>query len=184
MKSSLLIFSCAAALAVASCTPDKQAAVDAATTPSADTAVVVDDDVVMLYREQGNRVANRVTTDLGITDTAQVRQVRRVYDTRATRLGQVDTRYTSDTTGRRKALRDIDRETDTEIKSIVKDNDRYLTYEEKRATYYTGEEYAAEAEAPTPTTATGAPRATAPARRQGPAVVSYEKQRDGDTKIK
>ncbi|MGY2131099.1 T-complex 10 C-terminal domain-containing protein [Hymenobacter sp. HD11105] len=180
MKSSLLLLSCATALSLASCTPDKQAAVDAATTPSADTAVIVDDDVVMLYREQGNRVANRVTTDLGITDTAQVRQVRRVYDTRATRLGEVDIRYSSDTTGRTTALRQINRETDTEIKSIVNDNDRYLTYEEKRATYYTGEQYAAETEAEKTTTAPAA--APAPARRQGPAIVKSKTKSNGESK--
>lgn len=182
MKHPLLLFSCATALSVASCTPDKTAAVDAATTPSADTAVVVNDDVLMIYREQGNRVASRVTNDLGITDTAQVRQVRRVYDTRATSLGEADARYAADTTGRTAAMREINRTTDKEIKSIVNDNDRYLTYEKKRATYYTGTEYEADAEREQ-TTST-APAAARPARRQGPAIVKYETQRDGDTKIK
>lgn len=176
MHSSLLLLSCAAALALTSCNSDKAAAVDAATTPSADTAVVADNDVVMLYREQGNRVANRVTTDLGLTDTAQVRQVRRVYDTRATRLGEIDTRYATDTTGRTTALREIDRDTDTDIKTALNDDARYLTYEQKRATYYTGEEYAAEAETTN--------SAAAPTRRQGPAIVEYDKDKDGDTKIK
>ncbi|QIL76176.1 T-complex 10 C-terminal domain-containing protein [Hymenobacter sp. HDW8] len=181
MKSALFLLAGAAALSLAACNTDKKAAVDAATTPSADTAVVADNDVVMLYREQGNRVANRVTTDLGITDTAQVREVRRVYDTRATRLGEVDTRYASDTTGRTTALREINRETDTKIKDIVKDDDRYMTYEEKRATYYTGEEYAAEAEDDKSTTTTTA-AAPAPARRQGPAIVKVERKKNGESK--
>ncbi|WP_133271448.1 T-complex 10 C-terminal domain-containing protein [Hymenobacter radiodurans] len=180
MKSALFLLAGAAALSLAACNTDKKAAVDAATTPSADTAVVADNDVVMLYREQGNRVANRVTTDLGITDTAQVREVRRVYDTRATRLGEVDTRYAADTSGRTTALREIDRETDSKIKDIVKDDDRYMTYEEKRATYYTGEEYAAEAEDDKSTTTTAA--APAPARRQGPTIVKVEKKKNGESK--
>lgn len=175
MKSALLLFSCAAALSLAACNSDKSAAVDAATTPSADTAVVVDNDVVMLYREQGNRVATRVATDLGLSDTAQVGRVRRAYDTRATRLGEVDTRYATDTIGRAAALRDIDRETDTEIKSIVNDDARYRTYETNRTAYYTGQAYTA-AE-----TSTSAKPATT--QRRGPAVVSYDKQKDGDTKI-
>ncbi|GAB2458067.1 hypothetical protein GCM10011375_07100 [Hymenobacter qilianensis] len=184
MKSALFFLSCASALSLASCNTDKKAAVDAATTPSADTAVVADNDVVMLYREQGNRVANRVTTDLGITDTAQVREVRRVYDTRATRLGEVDTRYAADTTGRTTALREIDRDTDTKIKDIVKDDDRYMTYEEKRATYYTGEEYAAEAEEDVPQSgaSSAAPRPATPARRQGPAIVKSERKKNGESK--
>ncbi|MBC6606076.1 hypothetical protein H8B13_04520 [Hymenobacter sp. BT188] len=182
MKSALFLLSCASALSLAACNTDKKAAVDAATTPSADTAVVADNDVVMLYREQGNRVANRVTTDLGITDTAQVREVRRVYDTRATRLGEVDTRYASDTTGRTTALREIDRDTDIKIKDIVKDDDRYMTYEEKRATYYTGEEYAAEEEADKSASTTGARPAPAPARRQGPAIVKSERKKNGESK--
>ncbi|SMB95017.1 hypothetical protein SAMN00120144_1846 [Hymenobacter roseosalivarius DSM 11622] len=182
MKSALILLSCATALSLTSCNSDKQAAVDATTTPSTDTAVVADNDVVMLYREQGNRVANRVATDLGITDTAQVRQVRRVYDTRATRLGEADTRYAADTTGRTTALRAIDRDTDTKIKDIVKDDERYMTYEEKRATYYTGEEYAAEAEEERSATTTAAAPAVAPTRRQGPVIVKSERKKNGESK--
>ncbi|TGE21612.1 hypothetical protein E5K00_15140 [Hymenobacter aquaticus] len=178
MKNTLLFLSCAAALTLgSSCNRDKAAAVDAAQTPSADTAVVVDNDA--LYREDGNRVADMVTSDLGITDTAQVRQVRRVYYTRAQRLGEVKSRYISDTTGQYAAMREVDTNTDNEIKTVFNDETRYNTYQSNRPRYYGYADDGAMTTTETTTTTTTTAR---PARR-GPRVVEYEKKKNGETKI-
>jgi hypothetical protein len=182
MKNTLLLLSWATALLLgsSSCKPDKAAAVDAAVTPSADTAVVVDNDVI--YRDQGNRVADMVTTDLGITDTGQVRQVRRVYYTRAQRLGEVKSRYISDTTGQYAALRQVDANTDNEVKTVFNDEARYNTYQSNRSRYY-GSGY--DDGTTVTTTETTTSTAAAPARpvRRGPRVVEYEKKKNGETKI-
>ncbi|UOQ53675.1 T-complex 10 C-terminal domain-containing protein [Hymenobacter cellulosivorans] len=187
MKNTLLLLSCAAAvtLGLSSCNPDKAAAVDAAQTPSADTAVVADNDVI--YRDQGNRVADMVTTDLGITDTAQVRQVRRVYYTRAQRLGELKSRYISDTTGQYVATRQVDTDTDNEIKTVFNDETRYNTYQSNRGRYY-GSGYdegttVTTTETTTKTTTSAAPAAARPARR-GPRIVKYDRDKNGETKIK
>ncbi|PJJ53278.1 T-complex 10 C-terminal domain-containing protein [Hymenobacter chitinivorans] len=181
MKNTLLLLSCAAALTLgSSCNRDKAAAVDAAQTPSADTAVVADNDVI--YRDQGNRVADMVTTDLGITDTAQVRQVRRVYYTRAQRLGELKSRYISDTTGQYVATRQVDTDTDNEIKTVFNDETRYNTYQSNRTRYYgSGYDDGTTVTTTTETTTTTA----APARpaRRGPRMVEYEKKKNGETKI-
>ncbi|MCB2376518.1 hypothetical protein LGH70_02930 [Hymenobacter sp. BT635] len=183
MKNTLLALSCAAALTLgSSCNRDKAAAVDAAQTPSADTAVVADNDVI--YQEEGNRTADMVATDLGITDTAQVRQVRRVYYTRAQRLGEVKSRYISDTTGQYAAMRQVDNDTDNDIKTVFNDDARYNTYQSNRGRYYGYDDatVVTTTEETTTTTTTSAPAAR-PARR-GPRIVEYDKDKNGETKIK
>ncbi|UOQ72848.1 T-complex 10 C-terminal domain-containing protein [Hymenobacter cellulosilyticus] len=183
MKNTLLLLSCVAALSLCtSCNPDKAAAVDAAQTPSADTAVVVNNDV--LYQEDGNRVADMVTTDLGITDTAQVRQVRRVYYTRAQRMGELKSRYISDTTGQYVAMRQLDTDTDNEIKTVFNDDNRYNTYQSNRPRYY-GYDDAGTVTTSTETTTT-TETAARPARRtpRGSRIVEYDRDKNGETKIK
>lgn len=185
MKNTLLLLSTAAALTLgSSCNRDKAAAVDAAQTPSADTAVVADNDVI--YRDQGYRVADQVTTDLGITDTAQVRQVRRVYYTRAQRLGELQSRYTTDTTGQYVAMRQVDTDTDNEIRTVFNDDARYNTYQSNRTRYY-GSGYGDDGtEVTTTTTETTTSTAAAPTRpaRRGPRIVKYDRDKNGETKIK
>ncbi|MCB2406734.1 T-complex 10 C-terminal domain-containing protein [Hymenobacter lucidus] len=178
MKNTLLALSCMAAITLgSSCNRDKAAAVDAATTPAADTAVVVDNDA--LYQEEGYRTADMVTNDLGITDTAQVRQVRRVYYTRAKRLGEVKTRYINDTTGQYAAIREVDTSTDNDIKTVFNDEARYNTYQSNRPRYYG---YSDDGGTVVTTTETTTSTAARPARR-GPRVVEYEKKKNGETKI-
>ena len=172
MNKSLLLFSAAASLAVVSCNQDKQAAVDAATTPSADTAVVVNDG--MDYRADADRVITRVANDLDLRDTTVVSTIGRTYYTRGRRLAEVNNRYTTDTTGRYAALRAVNDETDNAVKTAVSD-DQYNTYTSNRDVYYEGTPYTV--------VTVREPAAAAPARPRGPRVVEYDKQRDGDVKI-
>ncbi|WP_375434719.1 T-complex 10 C-terminal domain-containing protein, partial [uncultured Hymenobacter sp.] len=176
MQKTLLLLSAAATLAATSCTQDKPAAVDAATTPSADTAVVAsrDGSDTAAYRSDADALAARVAEDLKLTDTVVVTRIEKTYYTRGRRLNEATTQYTTDTTGRYAALRAINDETDQQVRTIIPD--QYDTYTANRATYYDGTPYT--------TAAPAAPVAGAPARRRGPAIEKYEKKANGDTKIK
>ncbi len=175
MNKSLLLFSAAASLAVGACTQDKQAAVDAATTPSADTAVVVNDD--MSYRADADRVITRVANDLDLNDTTVVSTIGRTYYDRGRRISELNRRYATDTVGRYAALRAVNDETDNAVKTALNDDERYNTYTSNRDTYYEGTPYTATVKVAEPVVV------AAPVRRRGPRVVEYDKKRDGDVKI-
>ncbi|SDY43216.1 T-complex 10 C-terminal domain-containing protein [Hymenobacter psychrophilus] len=171
MNKSLLLLSAAASLAVASCNQDKQAAVDAATTPSGDTAVVMNDN--MDYRADADRTVNQIANDLEIDDTTTVSTIGRGYYDRGRRFAEVNNQYKTDTTGFYAAQRAVNDETDNTVKGAV-DGDRYNTYTANRGTYYAG----------TPYTPAPAPRPVArPAKPAGPTIVKREKRLGGDTKI-
>ena len=174
MHKTLLFLSAAATLLAVSCTQDKPAAVDAATTPAADTAVVVND-TADTYRTDADALATRVANDLQLTDTVVVTRISKTYYTRGQRLNEANSRYATDTTGRYAALRTINDETDREVKTIVPD--QYDTYASNRSTYYDGTPYTTAVEAP------AAARAATPARRRGPAIEKYSKKANGETKI-
>lgn len=180
MNKSLLLLSAASTLAVASCNQDQKAATEAATTPSADTAVVVNDASMantdagadtLAYRSDADEVVNRITNDLELTDTTTVSRIGQTYYSRGRRLNQVTTRYTTDTTGRYAALRSVNDDTDRSVKTIVTEP-QYNTYTANRGTYYEG----------TPYSVVVVREPARPARR-GPAVVKYEKKKNGEMKI-
>ena len=180
MNKILLFLSAAATLMVAACTQDKAAAVDAATTPSADTAIVVGNagPINDAYRMDADVLAARVAQDLKLTDTVVVTRIEQTYYSRGRRLSEANTRYATDTAGRYTALRTINDETDQAVRTIIPD--QYNTYSANRATYYDGTPYtAASAESAAGQRATKA----TPARR-GPAIVKYDKKANGETKIK
>ncbi|AYA37634.1 hypothetical protein D3Y59_11605 [Hymenobacter oligotrophus] len=184
MKNTLLLFASAATLALSTaCNRDKPAAVDAAATPSADTAVVVDDDAdLTIYQDQANRTADQVSADLGVTDTAKVRRFRNTYYTRAQRLGDLDAQYETDTAGRYAATRQIDADTDTEVRTILSDDAQYRTYETNRSRYYGSGTNSGTASTTTVTTTTTTETAARPARRRKPRIVKYENE-NGEVKI-
>ncbi|RTQ49765.1 hypothetical protein EJV47_13225 [Hymenobacter gummosus] len=176
MKRNFLLLAAAASFALTTaCNQDKPAAVDAATTPSADTAVVVDNDGAdtTVYQDQAYRTADQVAADLGYTsDTMRVRRLRTTYYTRAQRLGDLD--EATDTVGRYATVRQINTDTDEEVRTIVNDDAKYRTYETNRSRYY-GDGYV------TTTTTTTTETASRP-RRRGPRIVKYERK-GGDVKI-
>lgn len=178
MKRNLLLLAAAATLAATSaCNQDKPAAVDAATTPSADTAVVVTDTAAEnpVYQDQAYRTADQVAADMGYTnDTVRVRRLRNAYYTRAQRLG--DAYDAEDTTGRYATVRQINTDTDTEVRTIVGDDAKYRTYETNRTRYYS------DGSAVTTTTTTTTEEPVRRPRRRGPRIVKYE-NKGGDVKI-
>lgn len=184
MHKTLLFVSAAATLLAASCSQDKAAAVDAATTPSADTAVVVNDGAGMntdttTYRTDADQLANRIAEDLKLTDTVVVTRIEKTYYTRGRRLNDIETSYSADTTGRYAAIRKVNDDTDREVRTIVTDPNQYNTYSSNRDTYYAGTPYSIEA----PNEGAAPATRVAPARRSGPSIVKYDKKANGETKI-
>lgn len=177
MKRNLLLLAAAASVALTTaCNQDKPAAVDAATTPSADTAVVVNDTIDNpIYQDQAYRTADQVAADLGVnTDTVKVRRLRTTYYTRAQRLSDLDD--AADTVGRYATVRQINTDTDSEVRTIVNDDAKYRTYETNRTRYYS------DGSAVTTTTTTTTEEPARRPRRRGPRIVKYERK-GGDVKI-
>ncbi|OON67836.1 T-complex 10 C-terminal domain-containing protein [Hymenobacter sp. CRA2] len=179
MKRTFLLLTGAASLALATaCNRDKPAAVDAAQTPSADTAVVVrNDSDTLVYQDQAYRTADQVAADLSLTnDTARVRRLRTTYYTRAERVGDLDAQYADDTAGRYAATRQINTDTDTEVRTIVGDDAKYRTYETNRSRYY------GDGGSVTTTTTTTTTETASRPRRRRPRIVKYE-NKGGEVKI-
>ena len=184
MKSRFLLALSAAAL-LASCSDLKKTETAAADTAAAgDTAAVVTTttttvnsaaapDTIAL-RDDARRLAGRVADDLKLTDEPTRRRLETTYFARQQRLAELDTRYATDTTGRYAALRDVNDNTDREVRRILPNPVMVRTYESGRAGYYDGPY--------TATTTENAASGARPATRRGPRVVRYEK--DGrETKI-
>lgn len=186
MKNSLLL--AAAALSLAACTHDKPAAEIAATAalPAAtdNTAVVVPD--TLAFRTDARHLADRVAQDLALTDGAVKRRLENTYYTRASRLGELQTHYTTDTAGRYQALRMANDQADAEVKTIFSDNAAaYNTYSANRAQYGEGPYSLAPAPAPAPAPAEAAhPTPHRAGVGQGTAVKKMEKKDDGNRKTK
>ena len=185
MKSRFLLALSAAAL-LASCSDLKKTETAAADTAAAgDTAAVVTTttttvnsaaapDTIAL-RDDARRLAGRVADDLKLTDEPTRRRLETTYFARQQRLAELDTRYATDTTGRYVALRDVNDNTDREVRRILPNPVMVRTYESGRAGYYDGPY----------TYPSGSSQSAASAARpagRGPRIVTYEK--DGrETKI-
>ena len=181
MKNYLLL--AAAALSLAACTQDKPAAENAATTalPTAtdNMAVVVPDTIA--YRNDARRTADRVAQDLAVTDPVVRRRIENAYYTRANRIGELETNYTTDTTGRYQALRMANDQTDEEIRTTLNNPEYYNTYSTNRAQYGEGPYSAAPAAA---ATADRRPVRQGTSVGQGSGVKKMERESDGDRKTK
>jgi hypothetical protein len=165
MKSKLFLLA-AVALSTAACQQEKPSTITA-TVPEAsrDTAVVVSDTIT--YRNDARHLTDRVAEDIKLTDAAARRRLEYAYYTRNRRLSELQTQYTTDTTGRYAALRSVNDDTDREIRTIVTEPSMYNTYESNRARYYDGGPYTVVVKRQ---------------ERRGPKIVSYE-QKKGGTKI-
>ncbi|MBF9219664.1 hypothetical protein [Hymenobacter ruricola] len=180
MNTKLLGLLAAAALATAACTQDKPAAETAATNtvPSAteNTAVVVPDTIA--YRTDARHTADRVAQDLALTDETVKRRIENAYYTRASRLGELESRYATDTTGRYLAIREANDQTDEQIRTTLNNPEYYNTYSSNRASYGDGPYSLAPMVVTTTTT-----RRTGGVS-QGTAIKKLEREGDGDKKTK
>ena len=139
MKNSLLILAGAAALSLASCSQEKTtdttvATGDGMTTTTTTTTTAPMSEADMEARAQ--RIADKMVADMKITDEATKTKIRTVYVNRYRQMGDMQTKYASDTTGMAAAMRESMATTDAEFKTIFADPTQYQTYETGRMTYY------------------------------------------------
>ena len=187
MKKSLLLLTAAAVFSLAACSRDKPATEVTATTalPSATdkTAVVVPDTIA--YRDEARHVADRVAQDLALTDAATKRRLENTYYTRATRVGEANTRYAKDTTGRYAALRQANDQADEEIRGTLNSPASYNVYSANRAQYGAGPYSLPPAHLePIRTSTAAAAAAVHRSVGQGSGVKKMVRHDDGDKKTK
>ena len=178
MKKLLLLFPVAAAFSLTSCGDNKTA--ETTTTETTTTSTAATD---AQYRSRAQRIADKMAADMKITDTAMVSRIRTSYYTRAQRLGELRTKYTSDTTGMAAEMRSAYSETDNEVKGYLP-AESYTVYETSRPTYYE-EAYMDDTSAPAETdnTASAAPETAAGSMSAGEGG-KLKVKADGDVKIK
>ncbi|GAA4055996.1 hypothetical protein GCM10022409_49110 [Hymenobacter glaciei] len=186
MNIKILGLMAATALATASCTQDKKVETTTATTPETVTTTTTTTTTVdtVAVHDEARRLAARMAEDLKLSDPAVVTRIERTYYTRGQRLGEANNRYVSDTVGRYAALRQINDEADTEIRTDLNNPGYYNTYSTNRANYGDGP-YSL---APGTVTTTSATTSANTTRRgtvgQGSGVKKVDNEEDGDRKTK
>jgi hypothetical protein len=134
MNTKLLLLAAAATFATASCSEKKTETTETTAAPAADAVATID---TTSYRTSAKTLADQVAADLNTTDAAVKTRLENVYYTRGRALRDLDTRYATDTTGRYAALKAVNDQTTTEVKTIV-DPAQYKTYTTSQGTYYSG----------------------------------------------
>ena len=169
----------AASLATVACSQEKKVETTTTTTVPVDanTAVVLPD--TMLARDEARRLAARVAEDLKLTDTVVVTRIEKTYYTRGRRLGEYQTRYATDTTGRYMAVRQTNDQADEEVRTTLNNPASYNTYSTNRASYGEGPYSLVPARVEPIRTGTRAANVG-----QGSGVKKMENQNDGDHKVK
>ena len=170
----------AASLATVACSQEKKVETTTTTAvPAADpnTAVVVPD--TMAAHDDARRMAARVADDLKLTDTVVVTRIEKTYYTRGRRLGELQTRYNTDTTGRYMAVRQANDQADAEVRTTLNNPAYYNTYSANRASYGEGPYSLVPARVEPIRTGTRAASVG-----QGSGVKKLENQNDGDHKVK
>lgn len=174
MNTKLLLLAAAATLATASCSEKKTETTETTTAPPAPVATID----TTAYRTSAATLASQVAADLNATDAAVKTRLEDVYYTRGRALRDLDTKYATDTTGRYAALRAVNDQTTSDVKTIVTPA-QYGTYTTSQGTYYNGP-YTAAA-----TAAASAAKPSLGARvGQGTAIKKLEREGDGDHKVK
>ncbi|HET9505063.1 MAG TPA: hypothetical protein VFO93_16085 [Hymenobacter sp.] len=180
MNTKLLLLAAAATLATASCSEKKTETTETTTAPTGEQVTTTTTTTIdtTAYRTSAKTLADQVANDLAATDAAVKTRLENVYYTRGRALRDLDTRYATDTTGRYAALRAVNDQTTSEVKTIVTPA-QYGTYTTGQGAYYNG-----------PYTAVAATAAAAPAKRslgarvgQGSGIKKLEND-DDDSKVK
>lgn len=173
MNTKLLLLAAAATLATASCSEKKTETTETTTAPPAPVATID----TTAYRTSAATLASQVAADLNATDAAVKTRLDDVYYTRGRALRALDTKYATDTTGRYAALRAVNDQTTSDVKTIVTPA-QYGTYTTSQGTYYNGPYTAAAA------AATAAKPSLGARVGQGTAIKKLEREGDGDHKVK
>ncbi|OGX82928.1 hypothetical protein BEN48_03965 [Hymenobacter glacialis] len=170
----------AATLATASCSQEKTTEV-VATTPATDSNMAVETEDDVMARDEARRLAARVAEDLKLTDTVVVTRIEKTYYTRGRTLGELETRYSADTTGRYTAMRETNDRADEEVRTTLNNPDYYNTYSANRASYGNGPYSVAPARVTTVSTGT---RTSTSNVGQGSGVKKLERDGEGNRKTK
>ncbi|TDN36166.1 hypothetical protein E4631_07805 [Hymenobacter sp. UV11] len=138
MTTKFILLASAAAFTFASCSQDAKTTETTTTTLPAgtDTTRVTAVDT-LAYRNAADELTTRVAADLHNTDAAFQSRLQQVYYTRGRALRDIDTRYTADTTGRYAAVKAVNDQTSTTVKTIVPAAE-YTTYTSNAGNYYAG----------------------------------------------
>ena len=127
-----------AALSLASCSQEKTSDTTTTTAPSGDATTTTTSSAMYTddaYKARSQRIADKYAADMKITDAAMREKIRTAYYNRSKRIGELHTKYASDTTGMAAATRDANAATDTDFKGIYTDPAQYSSYESSRSTY-------------------------------------------------
>jgi ABC-type glycerol-3-phosphate transport system substrate-binding protein len=136
MKKTLFLLSCAVGLTMASCSQDKTA--DTATSADGTTTTTTTTTTTSYSEDAIQRRADRIAADMAAKmklDEATRTKIRTVYITRGQRIGELQQKYATDTTGMAAAMRDVYTNTDTELKTVFTDPTQYSAYESSRTEY-------------------------------------------------
>ncbi|RPD47066.1 hypothetical protein DNI29_12990 [Hymenobacter sediminis] len=136
MKKTLLLLSAAAAFTMASCSENKTG--ETASTETTTTTTTAPVTSTAYSSEAIERRADRISADMASKmkfDDATRAKIRTAYVNRGQRIAELQTRYTTDTTGMAAAMRDVYTNTDTELKTILTDPTQYSAYESSRMEY-------------------------------------------------
>ncbi|HEX8658770.1 MAG TPA: hypothetical protein VF690_14600 [Hymenobacter sp.] len=177
MNNKLLGLLVTGALATTACQQDKKIE-STTTTPVTDASSGAAAPDTMAARDDARRLAARVAEDLKLNDSVVVKGIEKTYYTRGRRLAELQTRYSTDTTGRYAAIRQANDQADEEVRTALNNPAYYNTYSANRAGYGAGP-YSLPARLET--------RSNAPANKgvgQGSAIKKTEVESDGDIKIK
>jgi len=137
MNTKLLLVAAAAAFATASCSQEKKTETTETTTvPGGEQTTTTTVDTAA-YRTSADALANQVAADLKASDAAIKTRLQNAYYTRGRALRDLDTRYATDTIGRYAALKALNDQTTSEVKTIV-DPAQYKSYTASQGTYYEG----------------------------------------------
>ncbi|MGI4870520.1 MAG: hypothetical protein ACRYFX_05000 [Janthinobacterium lividum] len=142
MNTKLLLLAVAAAFTTASCSQEKKTeTVATATTPvgtEATTATTTTTPAVdtAAYRSTADQLADRVATDLKVTDAAVKDRLKQVYYTRGRVMQNIAAN--TDTAGHYLAMKAANDLTTSQVKTIVTDPAAYRTYTDNQGNYYAG----------------------------------------------
>ena len=138
MTTKLILLATAAAFTFASCSQETKTAETTTTTlpAGADTTPVVAVDT-LAYRSAADDLAGRVAADLHNSDLAIKNRLQQVYYTRGRALRTIDNRYMTDTTGRYAAVKAVNDQASSTVKTIVPAAE-YGTYTSNAGNYYAG----------------------------------------------
>jgi len=133
MNTKLLVLASATAFTFASCSDNKTETTTTTTPATTDAPPAAVD--TLAYRSPAADLAQRVASDIKVTDTATVGKLKQVYYTRGRALSRIDAM--TDTTGRYAATKAANDQASTAVKNIV-GAPAYATYATNQGSYYNG----------------------------------------------